>query len=70
VDLAGSENIKRSGAEGSRQREAGNINKSLCHLKTVIEEIFKGRTPKTYRCAHVARRLFGCVPVSPSSLGS
>lgn len=37
VDLAGSENIKRSGAEGRQQKEAGIINKSLCHLKTVIE---------------------------------
>lgn len=49
VDLAGSENIKRSGAEGARQKEAGEINKSLCHLKTVIEEVFRGRKAITYR---------------------
>jgi hypothetical protein len=51
VDLAGSENIKRSGAEGTRQKEAGEINKSLCHLKSVIEEVFKGKRVSTYRCA-------------------
>lgn len=49
VDLAGSENIKRSGAEGTRQKEAGEINKSLCHLKTVIEEVYRGRRVTTYR---------------------
>lgn len=63
VDLAGSENIKRSGAEGHRQKEAGDINKSLCHLKTVIEEVFRGRRVTTYR--------FVCrgVAVGPSWLG-
>lgn len=49
VDLAGSENIKRSGAEGKHQKEAGLINKSLCHLKTVIEEVFRGDKVSTYR---------------------
>lgn len=49
VDLAGSENIKRSGAEGQQQKEAGMINQSLCHLKTVIEDLFKGERPPTYR---------------------
>jgi kinesin family protein 11 len=49
VDLAGSENIKRSGAEGKQQVEAGDINKSLCHLKTVIDQVFQGKKVPTYR---------------------
>lgn len=57
VDLAGSENIKRSGAEGARQKEAGDINKSLCHLKSVIEDVFKGRRVTTYRNSKLTFRL-------------
>ncbi|XP_041866140.1 kinesin-like protein KIF23 isoform X5 [Melanotaenia boesemani] len=37
VDLAGSERTSRTGAEGSRLREAGNINQSLMTLRTCIE---------------------------------
>ncbi|XP_060709019.1 kinesin-like protein KIF23 isoform X5 [Hemiscyllium ocellatum] len=37
VDLAGSERIYRTKAEGSRLREAGNINQSLMTLRTCIE---------------------------------
>ncbi|XP_076005761.1 kinesin-like protein KIF23 isoform X2 [Genypterus blacodes] len=37
VDLAGSERTGRTGAEGSRIREAGNINQSLLTLRTCIE---------------------------------
>ncbi|XP_069564400.1 kinesin-like protein KIF23 [Brachyistius frenatus] len=37
VDLAGSERTGRTGAEGSRMREAGNINQSLLTLRTCIE---------------------------------
>lgn len=36
VDLAGSERVGRSGAEGSRLREAQHINKSLSALGDVI----------------------------------
>ena len=36
VDLAGSENIGRSGAMDKRAREAGNINQSLLTLGRVI----------------------------------
>ncbi|KAF8065656.1 KIN4A [Scenedesmus sp. PABB004] len=54
VDLAGSENIKRSGAEA---REAGLINRSLCHLKTVIEEVFRGGRVATYRNSKLTLRL-------------
>nr|XP_020486930.1 kinesin-like protein KIF23 isoform X1 [Labrus bergylta] len=37
VDLAGSERTGRTGAEGTRIREAGNINQSLLNLRTCIE---------------------------------
>uniref|UniRef100_A0A8C5D586 Kinesin-like protein n=1 Tax=Gouania willdenowi TaxID=441366 RepID=A0A8C5D586_GOUWI len=37
VDLAGSERTGRTGAEGTRVREAGNINQSLLTLRTCIE---------------------------------
>ncbi|XP_023119729.1 kinesin-like protein KIF23 isoform X5 [Amphiprion ocellaris] len=37
VDLAGSERTSRTRAEGSRLREAGNINQSLMTLRTCIE---------------------------------
>ncbi|CAF88583.1 unnamed protein product, partial [Tetraodon nigroviridis] len=43
VDLAGSERISRSGAEGSRLREAQCINKSLSALGDVINAL---------RCRH------------------
>ncbi|KAI9915293.1 hypothetical protein PsorP6_007699 [Peronosclerospora sorghi] len=36
VDLAGSESLRHTGAEGIRQREAGNINKSLLTLARAI----------------------------------
>ncbi|XP_015250659.1 PREDICTED: kinesin-like protein KIF23 isoform X1 [Cyprinodon variegatus] len=37
VDLAGSERTARTGAEGTRIREAGNINQSLLNLRTCME---------------------------------
>ncbi|XP_068615330.1 kinesin-like protein KIF23 [Brachionichthys hirsutus] len=37
VDLAGSERTGRTGAEGTRIREAGNINQSLLNLRICIE---------------------------------
>ncbi|CAI5719371.1 unnamed protein product [Peronospora destructor] len=39
VDLAGSESLRHTGAEGIRQREAGNINKSLLTLARVINSL-------------------------------
>ncbi|KAF6738936.1 Kinesin-like protein KIF23 [Oryzias melastigma] len=39
VDLAGSERTGRTGAEGTRIREAGNINQSLLNLRTCIETL-------------------------------
>jgi hypothetical protein len=39
VDLAGAENIGRSGAKNDRAREAGNINQSLLTLGRVISKL-------------------------------
>lgn len=39
VDLAGSESVRNTAAEGLRQREAGNINKSLLTLSRVIHKL-------------------------------
>lgn len=39
IDLAGTENIERSGAEGIRVKEACNINTSLLALGNVIDDI-------------------------------
>ncbi len=50
VDLAGSENIGRSGAVDKRAREAGNINQSLLTLGRVITSLVE-------RAPHVPYRL-------------
>ena len=42
VDLAGSERVGYTGAEGVRLKEAGNINKSLLALGTVIGKLSDG----------------------------
>jgi hypothetical protein len=39
IDLAGTENIEKSGAEGIRVKEACNINQSLLALGNVIDDI-------------------------------
>ncbi|XP_060116133.1 kinesin-like protein KIF23 isoform X1 [Heteronotia binoei] len=44
VDLAGSERTNRTKAEGSRLREAGNINQSLMTLRTCIEALRENQT--------------------------
>ncbi|KAH0620126.1 hypothetical protein JD844_014751, partial [Phrynosoma platyrhinos] len=44
VDLAGSERTNRTKAEGSRLREAGNINQSLMTLRTCIEVLRENQT--------------------------
>ncbi|KAI9501741.1 P-loop containing nucleoside triphosphate hydrolase protein [Coemansia spiralis] len=49
VDLAGSENIGRSGAQGLRAQEAGNINKSLLVLGRVINSLVERNTYVPYR---------------------
>lgn len=57
VDLAGSENIGRSGAVDKRAREAGNINQSLLTLGRVITALVE-RTPHIpYRESKLTRIL-------------
>lgn len=49
VDLAGSENISRSGAIDKRAREAGNINQSLLTLGRVIKSLVEKAAHIPYR---------------------
>ena len=49
VDLAGAENIGRSGAENKRAREAGMINQSLLTLGRVINALVDGASHVPYR---------------------
>ncbi|XP_056906963.1 kinesin-like protein KIF23 isoform X2 [Takifugu flavidus] len=49
VDLAGSERTGRTGAEGTRIREAGNINQSLLTLRTCIEVLRENQKYGTSR---------------------
>jgi len=51
VDLAGSENIGRSGAVDKRAREAGNINQSLLTLGRVITALVERAPHVPYRWA-------------------
>jgi kinesin family member 11 len=50
VDLVGSENIGRSGAENKRAREAGMINQSLLTLGRVINALVDRSSHVPYRC--------------------
>ena len=49
VDLAGSESQKNTNAEGNRQIEASNINKSLLALSKLINAVQKGKNVASYR---------------------
>ncbi|MEQ2202432.1 hypothetical protein XENOCAPTIV_030572, partial [Xenoophorus captivus] len=55
VDLAGSERTGRTGAEGTRIREAGNINQSLLNLRTCIEILRENQMCGTNKEVEVAR---------------
>ena len=59
VDLAGSENIGRSGADRdwTRKHEAGNINKSLLTLGRVITALTEGQMHIPYRESKLTRLL-------------
>lgn len=57
VDLAGSENIGRSGAQGKRARESGNINQSLLTLGRVITALVEKRPHIPYRESKLTRLL-------------
>ena len=74
VDLAGSENISRSGAVDKRAREAGQINQSLLTLGRVITALVERAPHVPYRsagggcqieitsvsCAHILNYGFQC----------
>mmetsp|Transcript_11723 Transcript_11723/g.48718 ORF Transcript_11723/g.48718 Transcript_11723/m.48718 type:complete len:937 (-) Transcript_11723:1622-4432(-) len=57
VDLAGAENISRSGAVGVRSREAGNINQSLLTLGRVISALVANHPHIPYRDSKLTRIL-------------
>ncbi|KAA0154797.1 hypothetical protein FNF27_03476 [Cafeteria roenbergensis] len=57
VDLAGSENVKRSGASGQQVKEAGHINTSLVTLGTVISKLVEGAEHVPYRDSKLTRLL-------------
>ena len=57
VDLAGSECVGRSGAQGDRKREAGNINQSLLTLGRVISALVEKRGHVPYRDSKLTRIL-------------
>ena len=49
IDLAGSENVNKSGAKGTVLKEAQNINKSLASLGDVIHQLLAKNTHIAYR---------------------
>ena len=58
VDLAGSERLAHTGAEGARRVEAGQINRSLLTLGTVIYKLSEGRAAHVpYRDSKLTRLL-------------
>jgi hypothetical protein len=57
VDLAGSENVSRSGAVDVRAKEAGLINKSLLTLGRVITALVEGLGHVPYRDSKLTRLL-------------
>ncbi|KAJ6254185.1 kinesin-like protein kif11 [Anaeramoeba flamelloides] len=57
VDLAGSENIKKSGAKNQQQKEAGKINQSLLTLGRVIHNLVQKQKYIPYRDSKLTRIL-------------
>ncbi|VDN29952.1 unnamed protein product [Gongylonema pulchrum] len=59
VDLAGSENVKRSGVEGERLKEGCKINTSLLALQRVINQLSEKKNPGfvNYRDSKLTRLL-------------
>ena len=57
MDLAGSENVGRSGAVDKRAREAGNINQSLLTLGRVITALVEKTPHVPYRESKLTRIL-------------
>ena len=60
VDLAGSENLKKSGAENERQLEARNINLSLFELANVLRELTIPNHVVNYRNSKLTMMLKVC----------
>ncbi len=57
VDLAGSECVGRSGAQGERKKEAGQINQSLLTLGRVITALVEHQPHVPYRESKLTRLL-------------
>lgn len=56
IDLAGSERVSRSGAEGDRLKEAAAINKSLSALGDVVAALQQRSSHVPYRNSKVRSR--------------
>jgi hypothetical protein len=54
IDLAGSERVSRSGAEGDRLKEAAAINKSLSALGDVVSALQQRSSHVPYRNSKVS----------------
>lgn len=59
IDLAGSERIARTGAQGDRLKEAQSINKSLSALGDVIQALQQRNSHIPYRNSKVRRDVYG-----------
>ncbi|KAJ9458161.1 Kinesin-like protein K39 [Diplonema papillatum] len=80
VDLAGSENLKKSGSDGARMQESIHINTSLLALRRIIDQLLESRAIPAFRDSKLTRLLSDCLGgnaktwflacVSPSELNS
>ena len=63
VDLAGSENLKKSGSNGDRMHESIHINTSLLALRRVIDQLIenKAHAMPAYRESKLTRLLSDCL---------
>eukprot|EP01059_Diplonema_ambulator_P002994 TRINITY_DN1264_c0_g1_i1.p1 TRINITY_DN1264_c0_g1~~TRINITY_DN1264_c0_g1_i1.p1 ORF type:complete len:927 (+),score=425.52 TRINITY_DN1264_c0_g1_i1:379-2781(+) len=61
VDLAGSENLKKSGSDGARMHESIHINTSLLSLRRVIDQLLEGKAMPAYRDSKLTRLLSDCL---------
>lgn len=70
MDLAGSERVGHTGAEGQRLIEGGHINKSLLALGTVISKLSDGDRYNVFNCCiHIPYRDSKLTRILQSSLG-
>eukprot|EP01060_Flectonema_neradi_P037148 TRINITY_DN738_c0_g1_i5.p1 TRINITY_DN738_c0_g1~~TRINITY_DN738_c0_g1_i5.p1 ORF type:complete len:791 (+),score=203.75 TRINITY_DN738_c0_g1_i5:60-2432(+) len=61
VDLAGSENLKKSGSDGARMHESIHINTSLLTLRRVIDQLLEKAPVPAYRDSKLTRLLSDCL---------